>query len=617
MNFADTRNNLVYTLYQGPAAESIEVDFLKEDPAMPSLRKMHEIVAADARSQSRFFLFMMETHVRHVLGLDDFMWGRRVLASPSIRGKEDSFAASLRPCLLPFAAAAMGPGESQERGFYHAHIKVHGLSSTCIQRIKHRLVCPDAEAAERIRAWQEEGVRYASCLLQESATGAARSLHLTLPPVGFSREQQRQCRYDGGEEDDGTTRPFLQVTPAEVDGHVERESVAAAAEQRAPGGFMDIPLTGSHNSLLPTYRLRGSFGHLQKHVSGTVTASCPEQHATLHMPWAPKPSASNEVQIKVPNGGAACEADLLADAAMFEECFARDVRRGFYMNQMHRCVESCVKYSRSKQTRAQQVEKTKAPLCRAKFYHVVELLVKTVTGTSIKRKRRRGKLLREAPRIDEDPCSDTFGKVLLERDHPFVSVSSDVLQVTARCNVDCQFLELFPSVALLKGSSSEEKFPGSRKRWAFLRQLGVHNMQHAECLLRMFQMMHNADYYITKYVAKPLQSMKSIMEQMATAMLRMESDLAQPTPEASSEAPQPKRLKLDPAAQAKRTLLKMSHAANRCFWQSAAELCTILLTAGDMLQTHAVQTDSWTQADDSNAVRFSRIAVRVLACGQQ
>jgi len=46
-------------------------------------------------------------------------------------------------------------------------------------------------------------------------------------------------------------------------------------------------------------------------------------------------------------------------------------------------------------------------------------------------------------------------------------------------------------------------------------------------------------------------------------------------------------------AAAKKTLLKIAHAANRCYWQSATELCTIIMTGGDMLQSHVAQTDPW------------------------
>ncbi|CAE7160870.1 unnamed protein product [Symbiodinium necroappetens] len=596
MNFADTRSRLVYQLHGGGLEENIEVELWKDDPAMPSLRDMHRLVACDPRAQAKFFLLMMELHVRHVLGLDDVLWGKRKLCSPSIPGREDSFAASLRPCLLPYPVAAMGPGESQERGFEHAHLKIHGFSVSDARRIKEALLGSDVETTARLQAWRQQGLQYVESVLQESATATARSLDLHLPPVGFSREQQRQTRFDGLEEEDGSKRLLMPVVADDVDGHVERENAAAAAEQRAPRGPVDIPLTGSVNSSLPTYRLPGAFGRMQKCVNDAVSLDCPDPKLLTRTPWRQCARSEGKVTLELPDGRQAQDAELLADAAMFEECFARDTRRCFFFNQMHRCVESCVKYSKSKQSRSEQVAKSRAPLCRARFYHIVEVVV---DAASIKRKRRRGKRPREAVCVDEDVLSETYCKVCLQRDHPFISVSSDVMQVCARCNVDCQYLELLPTAVHLEETSTK------RAWWSCLgiRALSKTKAAVASSLLYVFRQMHHADFYITKYVAKPLQSMKPILEQFSLAMVRLEAEIAA-QPDAA------KRRKLDPATHAKRTLLKLAHAGNRCFWQSATELCTILLTGGDMLQTHVVQTAPWLQ--ESHRVFFKQVSF--MAC---
>ena len=128
--------------------DDIQLELPDDDPHMPALRDMHRLVAQNPRVQSKFFLFMLSTHVRHVLGIDDCWWGRHKVAKPAVPGKEDNACASLRPCLLPFPVACMGPGESQERGFEHAHIKVHGLSvvdarcsGQCLLRFYWRSCC--------------------------------------------------------------------------------------------------------------------------------------------------------------------------------------------------------------------------------------------------------------------------------------------------------------------------------------------------------------------------------------------------------------------------------------------------------------------------------------------
>lgn len=103
---------------------------------------------------------------------------------------------------------------------------------------------------------------------------------------------------------------------------------------------------------------------------------------------------------------------------------------------MHRCVESCVKYVKNKLSKSEQVKKNRAPLCRAGFFHIVELVLQGPARPVVKRKRRRGKMLRATACIDDDVNSKTFGRTLLRRDHPFISVSSDVQQVLGRCNTD-------------------------------------------------------------------------------------------------------------------------------------------------------------------------------------
>ena len=95
--------------------------------------------------------------------------------------------------------------------------------------------------------------------------------------------------------------------------------------------------------------------------------------------------------------------------------------------------------------------------------------------------------------------------------------------------------------------------------------------------------MHNIDFYITKYVAKPLTSMKPIMAQFHKALDRLESEITTSLP---GNVP----VEMTFQQKAKKTLLKIANAANACHWHSATELAVILMTGGDMLQTHAVQT---------------------------
>ena len=574
-NFADTRAKLVYKLFSDACKDpdQVEVSLDSDCPEMPSLREMHRLVAQNPRMQAKYFLFMLETHVQHVLGLDTAFWG---------------MAASLRPCLMQIPTACLGPGESQERGFEHAHLKVHGLQRTELNRLNDLLQCNDSATQQQLAHWRQTGVQYAMSLLQESATETARQLGVQVPPVGFTQEQQRQTRFDGGHEMDGSKRPFLAVTPPDLDGHIALEQDRASIQNRLPRPALDIPLTGALNSTLPGYRLVSSFGTLVKQLNGMITVNRLQTNA-LVPPWKYLSDDSGDPQLMIvdPKGQPVSLQLLRADAELFADAFAKDVRSCFGVNQMHRCVESCVKYTKNKLSKKEQIGKNRAPLCRAGFFHIVELALTTVLGAKQpKRKRRRGKILRDHAGIDGDAESRTFCRVQLRRDHPFISVSSDVAQVCARSNVDVQFLAMFPADVVTEGDglwkidqnieSSWIKHYGFQKVSRFQRAI-------AQTVAFTFSGMHNIDFYITKYVAKPLSTLKPVLDQFKQAMLQMEHSNASTTASMMNEQEQIKM-------KAKKTLLKIAHAANGCHWQSATELATIIMTGGDMLQTHTTHT---------------------------
>jgi hypothetical protein len=109
-NFADTYNPLVKLLHDGPGEDSHLLAgttsqrahgfMASAEPRMPSLRGMHEIVAADPRAQAKFFLLMSELHYRFIIGIERLQIGRAALARPP-RPVHDEVAASLQPCVAP------------------------------------------------------------------------------------------------------------------------------------------------------------------------------------------------------------------------------------------------------------------------------------------------------------------------------------------------------------------------------------------------------------------------------------------------------------------------------------------------------------------------------------
>ena len=90
-NFSDTKAKLVYKLYQDACSDptEVQVSLDSDTPTMPSLREMHRLVAKNPRMQAKYFLFMLETHAQHVLGLEDALWGRKHLVRTAGFQKED------------------------------------------------------------------------------------------------------------------------------------------------------------------------------------------------------------------------------------------------------------------------------------------------------------------------------------------------------------------------------------------------------------------------------------------------------------------------------------------------------------------------------------------------
>ena len=70
------------------------------EPKMPTLRQMHEIVAADLRAQAKFFLLMSELRYRFILGIERLHIGRMPPAHPH-HPPRDLVATSLLPSVCP------------------------------------------------------------------------------------------------------------------------------------------------------------------------------------------------------------------------------------------------------------------------------------------------------------------------------------------------------------------------------------------------------------------------------------------------------------------------------------------------------------------------------------
>ena len=238
---------------------------------MPSLERMHQIGAQDPRAQAKFFILMTELHYRFIIGMDRLHIGRQTLAQPRVP-VQDQVAASLQPCIAPGTQDVQAPFEAQGRGFEHGHGKGHGLIGTTMRWLRKAVVDGLSVAAQK---FQHAVLAMAETVQYESARESARQMDVhDLPPEPFTSKQQRQTRMDGGEDEDGSLREFVELGPPVVQPHIEREHDRAAAQNRPPltgaTAYRDLPITGALQSTFPWYRQRFSFASLGGATQPTV-----------------------------------------------------------------------------------------------------------------------------------------------------------------------------------------------------------------------------------------------------------------------------------------------------------------------------------------------------------
>ena len=220
------------------------------------------------------------------------------------------------------------------------------------------------------------------------------------------------------------------------------------------------------------------------------------------------------------------------------------------------------------------------------FTYVIETLA-GIGEAITKRIRRRGKKLVKEPYIAITNEHNEFCKAVVQRDTPFRSASSDVAQNWGRCNVDFQFMPrtLDPDHFMESSAGPPAVLQVNPKD--ALAMYGVRmQMPDAPMLRRafhalvaMFQAAHNCDFYITKYHAKPMEQMQSLLTNIALGLRRLEAEKEV----AEESAEQPKDL---PEERARRTILKIANAANRSSWCSCCEMATFIKTGALVRKTH-------------------------------
>lgn len=220
LNLADVYNPLSLVLDSGPGEDPLrrDVNLLHDDPQIPALLYMKQRLSKNPRALAKLFLLMQELACRFLLGIDDVHIGRHFIQPRvSMAAREDDNAASGGPSLVSWPAALFAPVESQGRGFIpHAHMKVHAPVGMSVQRLRTLLQSTEHEAAQRLRLFSAALLSAGATIQYDSAVEVARQWNVQVPPEPFSVLQQRQTKFDGGVEEDGTQRRLCPVTDTEV-----------------------------------------------------------------------------------------------------------------------------------------------------------------------------------------------------------------------------------------------------------------------------------------------------------------------------------------------------------------------------------------------------------------
>lgn len=576
LNFSDTRSPIVLKLHEGPQQEQAcrrTINLYTNEIQMPSLRSMHEKISQNPRAQGRFFLLKHELFLRHVLGLGIFHFGQK---SFEMRlPQEDSAAASLQPCLVFPPTAGFGLGEAQARGFEHTHNKLHAATAAEAEFFKKLLQGSDASVESKIQAWRDACINAATTIAFESATEIGRQLQIQLPLEPFTSHQQKKTRYDGGTNPDGTIREHMPLQPSLKPKHIEVEMEIAKKESRQPRPSYDIPLTSCPHSVTPPYRLLQSFAS--------------ENYDNVSLPEPGRiPFDADENVFLLQDGTKATPEHLQKDAKSWAATFARDAFALHILNHDHACTQTCGR-SKVKGTKKQASSaKAKLGACRFGFDHIVEL----VLAGNRRRVRRQGKSLVDTPHVVDSEEAKEHGKIQVRRTHPFRSCSSDVAQVLGRSNIDIQYT---PRIPVLQPQSSHDialtNIP-EKPAWARHLKIDISSpIKQAVSLavVHAYRAAHCADFYITKYASKALQTFSPLMKELQAAMERLQADERKESdtqvaldPTGSKQGSQKKTA----SQRARRVLFRACLAANRSFWLSCAELYVIVSTGAAGWQTH-------------------------------
>ena len=612
-NFADTYSPITVALMNGAGVPlgARSINLLADCPDMPALRDIHRALAKHPGLQARLFLLLDELVHRELLCTHAFigttMYGHGAGCKEPAR--EDDYATQCQIGIAQLVRSGLKPLEAQGRGFAHGHGKCTSVPRTRAARLKAEFARAaaatehaDHELANFCRAARLALLRAAGTLQYDSAALPGQQVGVQLRPEPFSAQQQRRSRLDGEPEemdDDGPLRPHLPVTEPEPNGHLRAEAQAAAAEQRPHrDAYKELPLTGCVQSMMPTYRLSRSFGHIRVpdeygHYSAGDGAATEHADACGLCDVAGEYELDEKgevVGLRLPTGAAATEEDILADSAAWATSFARDQRSCFIQSHNHNCTATCVKHLKGKRAPqgaqgparpGQKLSGPDVPKCRFRFYRYVPLKISGATKYVM----RRGKELVARMFVATGNDENEYGKAIPERAMPFTSSSSDVLQAALRCNADYQYQKrCVPDLG--EGQPSSRAEPATEQPPTFLvhgcrRVAGAVARMILTTLATAMRAANVADFYMTKYQSKAQEKLGPIMQPFVAGMRRIEDEEAE---KARSGEQQPAR-GAALVEMARRRVRRFVFSANRTMWFSPCELAIYIMTGDCAVKT--------------------------------
>ena len=213
-NFADTYSPITLLLYAGKDSQvndedgpllyhgQASVNLFEESPNMPTLQRMHQIVARHPVIQARLFMLMERLTHHELLCGHRVVLGSVGLESPdpkcSMFQLEDDYASDGQPGLANFMTSLIAPLEAQGRGFEHAHKKVTGVPSTKIAELEKLFQESDDTLKDWMVSMRDAVLKAADTIQYESAIRPAQQLNVEVLPEPFSKQQQARSRLDGG-----------------------------------------------------------------------------------------------------------------------------------------------------------------------------------------------------------------------------------------------------------------------------------------------------------------------------------------------------------------------------------------------------------------------------------